>query len=322
MIVLFISQSEFLHPWGDDFIEALGNEHQVRIFDPDRPLEEQFHGIGAVVDHGGVLGTHAMMDLAAREGARLWQIIGTGLDHVDIPYILGKGLRLANTPGVFSAPALAEHALMLMLCLAKNLNAAQADARTWTRGALINEELGGKTLGLLGFGASARALARRAAAMDMRLMAIDIASIDANTIKQYGLDFFGPPQQLDRLLKEADFLSIHVPLLRETHHMIARPQLKKMKPTAVLINVARGGIVDEAALIEALRSGVIRGAGLDTFDPEPPDPANPLFSLENVIVTPHIAGGTRETSKRRGVAAATNIIRLAQGLPPLHEIVL
>jgi D-3-phosphoglycerate dehydrogenase len=233
---------------------------------------------------------------------------------------LEKGASIANTPGIFSGVALAEHALFLMLCLAKNVDESRKNVRSGIYYHPMNEELAGKTLGLVGFGGSAREVAKRAGGMQMRILAVDAVAIPRAVQEEYHLDFFGTPDDLSKLLKESDFLSIHTPLTSKTHHLINRQSFNLMKPTAILINVARGEIVDEAALIEALQTGQIRAAGVDVFTHEPPDPNHPLLHMENVIATPHIAGMTRGTSHRRGNAAAENVFRVAQGLPPLYQV--
>lgn len=319
MKVLFIGFKDLVHPWYDDFLEAIDGEHAVELYDPAAPLAAQFKDVEVVVDQGG-WGTHQMIDAAIASGVKLWQVIGTGLNHIDVQYLLDKGVPIANTPGIFSGIALAEHAIFLMLCLAKNLDESRRNVRTGVYYHPMNEELEGKTLGLVGFGGSARELAKRAHALGMRLLAIDAIEAPRAVQEEYHLNFFGGPEDLDILLKQSDYLSIHTPLTSRTQHLINRECFALMKPTAVLINVARGEIVDEVALLEALQSGRIRGAGIDVFTQEPPDPNHPLLHMENVITTPHIAGGTRGTSRRRGKAAADNVFRVADGLPPLYEI--
>jgi phosphoglycerate dehydrogenase-like enzyme len=261
-----------------------------------------------------------MIDIAVASGVKLWQVIGTGLNHIDVNYLVERGVPIANTPGIFSGIALAEHALFLMLCLAKNLDESRRNVRSGVYYHPMNEELEGKTLGLVGFGGSARELAKRGWALGMRVLAMDAVEVSRAVQEEYHLSFFGSPQDLDILLKQSDYLSLHTPLTSKTHHLINQESFALMKPTAVLINVARGEIVDEAALLEALKSGKIRGAGIDVFTQEPPDPNHPFLHMENVITTPHIAGGTRGTSRRRGKAAAENVHRVAQGLPPLYQV--
>ena len=265
----------------------------------------------------------AMRDAALKAqaaGVKLWQVTTNGLDKTEVAYFLELGLPLANTPGPMSAVSLAEHALFFMLCLAKNLSASQQTLRAGTLNGAINDELEGKTLGILGLGASGRDLARRAVPLGMRIMAVDVAPVAPDVLQSHGVEFFGGLSQLDHLLAKADYLSLHTPLTAQTRHLIDRRGLGLMKPTAFLINIARGGIVDEAALVEALQAGRLAGAGLDVFEKEPVDPAHPLLHMDNVIATPHRAGVTWGTARRRGQAAAENVRRVAEGMPPLYLV--
>jgi phosphoglycerate dehydrogenase-like enzyme len=315
--VLFIGFQDLVHPWYDDFLEAVAGRFPVELYDTNRSFSDQLGGVEVVVDQGG-WGTRAMADAAAAAGVKLWQVIGTGLDHIDIKYFTDRGLPVCYSPGVLSGIGLAEHALMLMLCLVKNWSVTQKNVHSGVWYHPMTEELQGKNLGLVGFGGSARELAVRAWAMGMRISAIDVVDVPASVLADCRLSFFGGVQDLPKLLAESDFLSLHVPLTRQTTHLIDRSAFALMKQTAFLINVARGEIVEEAALLEALRSGQIRGAGLDTFAGEPLKPDHPLLQLPNVIATPHIAGGTRGTSRRRGQSAAENVARVAAGQEPLY----
>ena len=320
MKILYIPVPEIMHPWYDDFVAALGGRYPVELYDADQPLQAQFRDIEIVVELGGSIGTREMIDAASETGVKLWQISGAGLDQVDVEYFERVGIPLANTPGPYSAAALAEHALFLMLCHAKHFRAGQQSLASRRLCLPVNDELGGKTLGLVGLGASGRELAKRASVMGMRVMAIDIVEVSQETLDQLEVAFLGRPSELGQILSEADYLSLHVPLTDETRHMIGRTVFQQMKPTAVLINVSRGEVVDESALLEALTSRQIRGAGLDVFRDEPVDPNHPLLQSEKVMATPHVAGVTYETSRRRGQACADNVVRVAQGLPPLHLV--
>ena len=321
MKVLYIPIPTFsMHPWYDDFMSAVDGRYPVELYDFDKPLAEQFQGIDVVVELGGAVADQVMIDAGIAAGVKLWQVSGTGLDHVDVAYFLEKGMTLANTPGPFSSVALAEHVMFLMLYFSKKYNESQKNVRSQVFNQPMTEDLEGKTLGLVGFGASARELARRAWPFEMKILAVDVADVPQEVCDEFHVEFLGGPQELDRLLAKADYLSLHIPLTSKTRHLIDGRALGLMKPSAVLINVARGGIVDETALIDALRSGRIQGAGLDVFTQEPLDLDNPLLQMENVIVTPHNAGGSRGTSRKRGQACANNIHRIAQSLPPLHQI--
>jgi phosphoglycerate dehydrogenase-like enzyme len=317
--VLFIGFQDLVHPWYDDFLAAIGGRYPVELYDTTRPFADQLSGVRVVVDQGG-WGTHAMADAAAAAKVELWQVIGTGLDHVDVNYLLDRGIPVSYSPGFLSGAGLAEHAMMFMLLLAKNWHVTQKNIHAGIFYHPMNEELGGKTLGLVGFGGSARELAKRAWAMGMRILAIDVVDVAPSVLSEHHVEFYGGTKDLPKLLAESDYLSIHVPITPQTKHMIDRTAFAQMKKTAFLINVARGDIVDEAAMVEALKSGQIQGAGLDTFVQEPLPTDHPLLHMPNVVTTPHIAGGTRGTSRRRGIAAAENVFRLVDGLRPLHLV--
>jgi phosphoglycerate dehydrogenase-like enzyme len=318
--ILFLGTNNLLHPWYDDVLEVAAGRWPIPLFDRSQPVAAQFEGLDVVIDQGGNHGTHELIDAASKAGVKLWQVLGTGLDHTDVAYILKKDIPLANTPGRFSSVALAEHSLFLMLLFAKKFFESQHSVRNQVLCEPMNEELHGKTLGLLGFGASGRELAARAKVFGMRIMAIDVVPIPPSVQEEYGLVFCGKPAELPRLLAESDYLSVHVPLTTTTRHMIGGAALSAMKPTAVIINVARGEIIDEMALAEALQAGHIRGAGLDVFPHEPVDPNHPLLRLPNVVATPHVAGVTFGTSYRRAQAVIANVERVAQGLPLLYQV--
>jgi D-3-phosphoglycerate dehydrogenase / 2-oxoglutarate reductase len=319
MKILFIGFQDLVEPCYDAFLEAIGDRHEVSLFDPTKPLDAQFEEVAVVVDQGG-WASHPMIDAGVAAGVRLWQVIGTGLDHLDVEYILANGLMLANTPGTFSGIALAEHALFLMLCITKNLRLSDRNIKSGVFYHPTNGELDGATLGLIGFGGSGRELAKRAWAMGMRILAVDEMEIQQDDLAKHHVSAFLQPADLDKVLKDADVISIHVPLTSKTRHLIDRRALSVMKASVVLINVARGEIVDEAALIDALKTDRIRGAGLDVFAHEPLDPQHPFLHMDNVIATPHIAGGTWGTVKRRTQAAAENVFRVARGAPLLYQV--
>ena len=320
MKIFFLPQKGNEEPWMSDFIAAVGGRCPVVIYDETKPLAPQFEGVEYVVELGGKVATHEIIDTARAAGVRFWQIMGTGMDHVDILYFEQQGIPLSNTPGQFSSLALAEHAIYLMLCLVKGLAATRRcfPERVFYRP--VGEDLDGKKLGLVGLGASGRELAKRAHGLGMHIVAIDAADIPEDTLAHLHVGWCGGPDDLARLLEESDFVSIHVPLLRSTRHMINAEALKRMKSSAYLINVARGPIVDQEALIAALRDGTIAGAGLDAFAEEPLDPSHPILHMDNVVATQHIAGASRSTSLGRSRAAADNVFRVAEGLPPLYPV--
>ena len=254
------------------------------------------------------------------EGPVCGRFLGTGFDHFDLEYWRSKNLYVANCPGIFSAVALAECAMMFILMLARQYPVTQTNLQQGELYRPVGMELDGLKLGILGFGASGIELARRALPFGLKMSAIDIRDVAANEVSEFGLESVGKPEDLDSVIAESDFLSLHLHLNDETRHIIDARRLGLMKSTAFLINVARGALVDEAALIEALAAGEIAGAGLDVFGQEPPDLNSVIFSLPNVIATPHISGGTDGTSRKRAGAAAENVDRIAAGLEPLYLI--
>jgi len=320
MKVLYIPQLGIMHPWYDDFAAAVGDDHKIVMFDFEKPAAEQFQGVGVVVEVGGKMGTHELVDAALAAGVKLWQIMGTGLDHVDVQYFLENGLPLANTPGQFSSVALAEHVIFFMLWFAKKYSENQTNLREEHFYHPMTEELESATLGLIGFGNSAKELALRAGSMGMRIMAVDVVDVPPDVRESHYIHFFGGSDSLDRVLAESDYVSIHTPLTSSTRNLIGRRELGLMKSSSVLINVARGEIIDETALIEALQTGLIAGAGLDAFATEPLPLEHRFFQLPNVLLTPHTAGGSRGTSRRRGQAGADNVNRIGHGLEPLYRI--
>lgn len=310
-------------PWMDDVFAAIGDRHNLHILDRDQPIAPQFVGVDVVIDHGGEWGNRAMADAAnlAENKVKLWQVVGTGVDHFDLELWRELKIPVANCPGQFSATALAECALMFILLLARQYPVTQTNLKQGILYTPLGRELTGLKLGIVGFGASGQELARRARAFGMSISAIDLREIGADEIERFGLAFAGKPDALDRVIAESDVLSLHLHLNAETRHTIDARRLALMKPTAWLINVARGALVDEAALSEALLTGRIGGAGLDVFSQEPPDFNAPIFSLPNVVATPHISGNTFGTSRGRAQCTADNVERIAAGLPPLYRVV-
>jgi phosphoglycerate dehydrogenase-like enzyme len=260
-----------------------------------------------------------MADFAAGR-VRLWQVLGTGLDHFDLAYWRSKSIPVANCPGPFSAVALAECAMMFILMLTRLYSIALDNLRAGVMYRPAGLELEGLRLGIVGFGSSGMELAKRALPFGMKILAIDVRPIGKEETGKYQLEFAGPPEDLDRVVAESDVLSLHLHLNNETRHILDRRRLGLMKPSALLVNVARGELVDESALAEALQAGRIGGAGLDVFGHEPPDLDSPLFRLPNVIATPHIAGVTTGTSRRRARVAAENVDLVAQGKEPRYRV--
>ncbi|NQU07616.1 MAG: phosphoglycerate dehydrogenase, partial [Candidatus Abyssubacteria bacterium] len=237
---------------------------------------------------------------------------GVGLDTVDIDAATKRNVPVANVPYGSAAP-MGELTIALMLLLSRKLNEAQENLRKGVFFLPLGSELGGKTLGLVGLGHSGKEAARRAKSFDMKILAVDkyYAQIESSDV-----DFLGGIDQLDKILAESDFVSLHCPLNDETRHMIGYDQLCKMKETAYLINIARAGLVDEEGLIRVLKENKIAGAGLDVFWEEPLGPDSEWLKLDNVVLTPHVATSTGESRTRNFVQVAKDVKRVAQGAKP------
>jgi D-3-phosphoglycerate dehydrogenase len=226
---------------------------------------------------------------------------GVGVDNIDVAAATRKGIVVMNTPGG-NAISAAEHTLALLLALARRIPEADARLKSggWDRNSFIGTQLAGKTLGIIGLGRIGREVARRAKALDMRIIVLD-PFVTAAKATELGYEMTA---SLQELLPQVDFLTLHVPLSEETRGLIGAKELACMKPTARVINVARGGIIDEAALAAALRSGQIAGAGIDVFSVEPLQPDNPLLHAPNVVLTPHLGASTVEAQETVALEAA------------------
>ena len=303
-------------PWGRDVVNLCRRAHTLTVFDRDCPAAPQFEGVEVVVDLGGNA-TDDLIDAAADAGVRYFQVQTNGLDHVRVDRIKERNITLAHCPGTLSGIALGESAMMLILMLAHRYREASENFRMGIPYEPTGIEIENKTLGIVGFGCSGVELARRARSFQMGIMAIDVRDIEEEILNEIQPAFLGSPDDLDSVVSESDFLSLHLPLMPETRHLIDQRRLALMKVSAFLINVARGELVDETALYDALLESRLGGAGLDVFAREPPDPRLPVYALPNVVVTPHTAGATDGTSRRRAEFAAANLDRYAQGLEPL-----
>lgn len=247
---------------------------------------------------------------AAADRLRVVSRYGVGVDAVDLEAASARGVVVTNTPGS-NAVAVAELAVGLMFSLARDLPraAASAKARRFTR--TTGWELAGRTLGLIGYGAIGREVARRADALGMRVLAHD----------PYATGGFAPAvaSDLEPLLRDADVVSLHAALTPDTRHLLNAERLALLQPHAVLINTARGDLVDETALYDALSGGRLAGAALDAFAHEPPSDS-PLLDLDAVIATPHLGAATRESVERTALMAARNVADVLHGRSCPHVV--
>jgi D-3-phosphoglycerate dehydrogenase / 2-oxoglutarate reductase len=241
---------------------------------------------------------------------------GIGVDNIDIEAATKRGVIVANAPESNTVAA-AEHTLGLMLASARRIPAADSSLRDgeWKRGAFKGVEVSGKTLGLIGLGHVGAIVARGAHGMGMRVLAYD-PYVSEDRMRQVNVE---RAETTDEVFEQSDFVSLHVPRTPQTLGLVNEASLAKMKPSAYIINVARGGIVDETALYNALKEGTIAGAALDVFAEEPTT-HSPIFTLPNVVVTPHLGASTAEAQDRAGITAAEQVATALRGAVPLHAI--
>mgnify|MGYP005635153865 FL=1 len=289
---------------------------EVVFRDENIPLTEQVRDFEILIPAMAKITREVML---AAPKLKLIQQFGVGLEGVDLEAARELGVYVANVPGG-NAISVAEHAIFLMLALARKFNEATKRFQEEKIGEPAGHEIYGKTLGIIGLGRSGTELAKRAKALGMRVLAIK-KKPNPELARKLGLDFLGGPGDLDFVLKNSDFVSIHVPLTDETRNLIGERELRLMKKTAYLINVARGPVVNREALYKALKEKWIAGAALDVFWEEPPNPNDPLFKLDNIIVTPHVAGVTYEAYNRIAKEVAENILRVSKGLPPKYRVI-
>lgn len=249
--------------------------------------------------------------------ARLLQLLSAGYDGIDLEELRRLGLPLADNGGA-NAVAVAEHTILLMLAVYRQLLDLDRLVRAggWKNAQLGKEEaheIEGKTIGIVGAGRIGRTLARRFGGWGVKLLYYDPVRVPADEERALQLNYC----ELDDLLRQADIVTTHAPANASTHHLIGERALSLMQRHAILVNCARGELVDEAALYRALSERQIAGAGIDTFEQEPTNPKNPLFTLPNIVLTPHAAGPSWESWPKRFRNGYANIERVARGEAPL-----
>jgi len=295
-----------------DDVEAVAYEYSVST--------SAFHALLRDV-HGVALGLTPFgeAELQAAPSLRVVARHGVGYDSVDVAALTRHNIPLMVT-GIANSPSVAEQALFFMLTLAKRgaaMHAMVRDARWADRLSALPVDLFGKTLLVVGFGRVGTRVAKACLALGMTVLVFD-PYVKTDLIAAAGCTAVS---ELDAALPRADFVTIHCPKTDETQGMFNAQRLARMKRTAYLVNTARGGIIDEAALHSALTGGALAGAGLDVFDREPPSPDNPLLGLPEVCLAPHMAGVTKESFDRMAVAVATNLLDLLDGKPNLDHVV-
>ena len=300
-------------------VELLREAGDVWVSPDDRPLETQeLHDAVGGADIAVTL-LHDRVDDAFLDAAgdqlRAVCNVAVGFDNIDVPAATKRGVLITNTPGVLTE-ATADLAMTLILAVTRRIGEGERLIRnrekwSWHMFMLLGMGLQDKTLGVVGMGAIGQAVARRAKAFGMQIVYADARPASEEVERELS----ARRVELEELLERADVVSIHAPLMDSTRHLIDADALRRMKDTAYLVNSARGPIVDEAALVEALRSGQVAGAGLDVFENEPE--VHPgLLELDNAVLVPHLGSATIETRTAMGVLAAKNALAVLSGEQP------
>ncbi len=298
---------------------CIEKEHHVQINDKDRPMERN-NLLQRVKNKEGLLCTitdqidRELLDKAPH--LRMIANYGVGFNNIDVKAATARGIPVSNTPGVLT-DATADITFALILATARRVvegdkRNREGEFKFWAPLHFLGREVSGKTLGIVGLGRIGKAVVRRARGFEMRVLYHNRHPMEESEEKQLDVQYV----DLKRLLTEADFVSLHVPLTDQTHHLIGSHELELMKPSSYLINASRGPVVDEKALVEALKNGKIAGAGLDVYEEEP-DLAPGLTDLDNVILLPHVGSATLETRTKMAQLAADNLLAGLRGeIPP------
>ena len=303
-------------------IDDVVNDERLTYLESIADVVRQIPGseeemIGLMQDANAIISGDSPLTGQILENAKSLKIIarvGVGYDNVDLDAATRRHIIVTNVPGALS-DSVAEHTILLMLAVARRLVVGDKSVREGRWANYFQHapsfELNGKTLGLIGLGAIGSAVAQRAKAFNMEVLVYD-PYVDENRVVKFGCRRV----ELDRLLRESDVVSIHSPLTTETKKLIGEPELSLMKKSAILINTARGTVVDESSLIEALKKGMIAGAGMDVLTQEPPSQDNPILTLENVTLTPHCAAFAIDALRRLWFACSDAVLRVLSGELP------
>jgi glyoxylate reductase len=318
MTVFRVGITKPIHPDAVALLTAAGLD--VRFADREQPIPELASAVDALITHL----TDRIDDAVLSRGVDLQLVanVAAGYDNISIPDARRRGISVTNTPGVL-ADATADLAIALILAVARRITESDAQLRReghvdWR---LLPDTMGldvtGGTLGIIGMGQIGLAVARRAiGGFGMRVLYCGGSGASAAEARRLG----AIEVSLHHLLGDADFVSVHVPLTDSTHHLIDAAALERMKKNAVLINTARGAVVDEGALVEAIKQGTIGGAGLDVYEHEPDVNPELLALRERVVITPHIGSATSATRRRMSIMAVQNVLAVADGRDPITPI--
>jgi glyoxylate reductase len=304
----------------EEGLNMLRERYDVEVSDydgviPREMLLEKVKGVDALLSLLTDKIDAEVMD-AAGPNLKIIANYAVGYNNIDVEEATKRGIMVTNTPGVLTETT-ADFAWTLLMAIARRIVEAdkfvrEGKFRGWEPMLLLGTDVFGATLGIVGFGRIGQAMARRALGFNMRVLYYDNSKVDEQLEKELKATFVDLPT----LLKESDFVTLHVPLTKQTHHLIGEKELKMMKKDAYLINTARGPVVDEKALVKALKEGWIKGAALDVFENEP-EIEPKLLKLDNVVLAPHIASASYATRSKMSVMVAENIIKALNGeVPP------
>ena len=310
--------TEPIHQAGVELLERNGVEVvQLPPGSDEETLQAEAQRAAALITRGGVKVTRGFM-----ESAPLLKAVGVhgiGCDHVDLEAASALGKVVLNTPFALSE-SVAEMAVALLFALSRRVVSADRAVRAgeWHRkyGDLRGIEVMGKTVGIVGLGKIGAATARRLSSFGVRLL-YNSRTRKPDLEEEIGVEY----ATLDSLIERSDIISLSLPYTRETHHLIDAKRIAAMKDGVYIVNTARGRIIDQTALVEALRSGKVAAAGLDVFEEEPLDPGSPLASMDNVVLTPHLAASSEEAMERMAVQVAEGVLRVLNGEAPDYPVV-
>jgi glyoxylate reductase len=296
----------------DPGLLLLKEHFQPEVWTPDQPiprdeLMKRARGVDALLCMLTEKIDDELMDIMGPQ-LKVISNMAVGVDNVDVAAATARGIPVGNTPGVLT-DATADQAFALMMAAARRVSESERFLRagkwkTWSPNLLLGADISGATLGIVGFGRIGQAVARRAQGFNMRVL---YHSPNARPVHD------AQPVDLDTLLRESDFVSINVPLKPETRHLVNADFLSRMKPNAVLVNTARGGVLDQTALYQVLKEKKIFAAALDVTDPEPLPMDSPLLQLENCIIVPHLGSATRQTRDKMSLLSAQNLLAGLKG---------
>jgi lactate dehydrogenase-like 2-hydroxyacid dehydrogenase len=310
-----------MHPILDPGPTILAEAAEVIAYPSDQPLDEP--SIRKAAE--GCIGIVSLLKdpigpiVLSTPGLRCVSNVAVGFDNIDVPAATANKVWVTNTPGVLD-DATADFAFALLMAAARRIVEAdmftrQGHYKGWEIDMMLGADVHDATLGIIGIGRIGRGVAHRAKGFNMRVLYSDTTPLAPDVEQQIGATHV----ELSRLLAESDFISVHVPLTKETHHFLSAPQFAQMKKTAIIINTSRGPVVDEAALVEALNTHRIAGAGLDVYEREPAIHPG-LIGLHNVVLAPHIASATTRTRSEMSAMAARNMATAARGGRPPNAL--